>query len=43
MRSVSVDIAVAVADVAYASGLATERRPSDLRGYIQGLQFDPRY
>ncbi|MEO1036998.1 MAG: NAD-dependent malic enzyme [Pseudomonadota bacterium] len=42
IRAVSLDIAVAVAEVALASGLA-ENAPSDLRGHIAALMHDPTY
>jgi malate dehydrogenase (oxaloacetate-decarboxylating)(NADP+) len=43
IREISASIAVAVAEVAYARGLATEKRPADLRDYIERLMYVPTY
>jgi malate dehydrogenase (oxaloacetate-decarboxylating)(NADP+) len=43
IRNISLQIAVEVAEVAYASGLAAEPRPKDLQAFIQEQMFDPRY
>jgi malate dehydrogenase (oxaloacetate-decarboxylating)(NADP+) len=43
VRHVSARIAAAVADVAYANGLARKERPADLVAYVEGHMYDPRY
>jgi len=43
VRQGSLEIAVAVAEVAYQRGLATRPKPRDLREFIQSLMFEPRY
>ena len=43
IREVSLAIAVAVAEVAYAGGLASRPRPQDLAAYIQSIMFEPDY
>jgi malate dehydrogenase (oxaloacetate-decarboxylating)(NADP+) len=43
IREVSLSIAVAVAEVAYARGLAQHARPTDLRGYIAEQMYEPIY
>ena len=43
IRAVSAEIALAVAEQAYAEGLATLPRPDDLRGYILAQMYDPSY
>lgn len=43
IRSVSLAIAVAVAEVAYARGLARVERPADLEEFIRAQMYDPRY
>lgn len=43
IREVSLAIAVEVAELAYRDGLASVPRPDDLRGYIEGLMFEPDY
>jgi malate dehydrogenase (oxaloacetate-decarboxylating)(NADP+) len=43
IREVSLRIAVAVAEVAYASHLATSPKPGDLRGHIRSVMFEPDY
>ena len=43
VRSVSAHIAAAVAEVAFAEGLARVERPADLLEYVQGHMYDPRY
>lgn len=43
IRAVSAEIAIAVAEQAYAEGSARLLRPGDLRGHILGQMYDPRY
>jgi len=43
IREVSLAVAVAVAEEAYASGLAGRPRPDDLSEYIRSLMFEPDY
>ncbi len=43
IRKVSLNIAVAVAETAYAQGLARAERPADLRQSIADGMYDPRY
>ena len=43
MRGVSVEVALAVADVAYAQGHATVPRPSDLRAHVVAEMWQPDY
>ncbi len=43
IRAVSAAIAVAVAEVAYRRGLATQPQPGDLPAYITGQMYVPRY
>jgi len=43
IRDVSVVIATAIAEVAYARGLATVPRPADLPGYIRSIMYEPKY
>lgn len=43
IREVSARIAAAVAEVAYAEGLATLPRPDDLPAYVQSLMYKPSY
>ncbi|MBX2868860.1 MAG: NAD-dependent malic enzyme [Acidiferrobacterales bacterium] len=43
IREVSLNIATAVAEHAYESGLATVPRPEDLRSDIQSMMYDPTY
>ena len=43
IREVSLAIAVAVAEVAYRTGLSSRPRPDDLPGYIQNLMYEPEY
>jgi len=43
IREVSVDIAEAVAEVAYKRGLATKSKPENLAEYIRSLMFVPEY
>ena len=43
IREVSMVIAVAVAEVAYRTGLASRPRPADLSGYIESLMYEPEY
>jgi malate dehydrogenase (oxaloacetate-decarboxylating)(NADP+) len=43
IRDVSTEIAIAVAEEAYSSGLARTDRPSDLKAVITALQYDPAY
>jgi malate dehydrogenase (oxaloacetate-decarboxylating)(NADP+) len=43
IRAVSVDIAVAVAEVAFARGLARIPRPADLEQHVRAHMFEPEY
>jgi malate dehydrogenase (oxaloacetate-decarboxylating)(NADP+) len=43
IRDVSLAVAVAVADIAYARGLASRPRPVDLTGYIESQMYEPEY
>ncbi|MDP6952995.1 MAG: malic enzyme-like NAD(P)-binding protein, partial [Alphaproteobacteria bacterium] len=43
IRALSLAIAVAVAEVAYAQGLATIERPDDLEATIAAGMYDPYY
>jgi malate dehydrogenase (oxaloacetate-decarboxylating)(NADP+) len=43
IRDVSLAIAVAIAQVAYAQGLARAPKPEDLRAHIKSLMFEPSY
>ncbi|GMQ80602.1 MAG: NAD-dependent malic enzyme [Rhodothermia bacterium] len=43
IRKVSLQIAIAVAEAAYETGLATETRPENLEEHIAGLMYDPTY
>ncbi|MGI6657644.1 MAG: NAD-dependent malic enzyme [Desulfobulbus sp.] len=43
IREVSLSVAVAVAELAYERGLASQPRPDDLEAYIESLMFDPLY
>ena len=43
IREVSLEVAVAVAEVAYAKGLAVKPRPDDLAASIRLLMFEPDY
>jgi malate dehydrogenase (oxaloacetate-decarboxylating)(NADP+) len=43
IREVSLDIAVAVAKIAYRDGLAQVPRPDDLKAFIQSQMFTPAY
>lgn len=43
VRRTSLDIASAVAEVAYESGLARVPRPRDLEAHIRAQMYDPRY
>lgn len=43
VREVSVHIAVAVAEIAWKRGLASEPRPADVRAFIRGRMYDPAY
>jgi len=43
IRQVSLDVAMAVAEIAYANGLATQPRPDDLAATVQALMFEPVY
>jgi malate dehydrogenase (oxaloacetate-decarboxylating)(NADP+) len=41
IREVSASIAAAVAENAFATGTATERKPRNMMEYIQSLMYDP--
>ena len=43
IRAVSLHIAVAVAEKAYATGLAQLSRPADLKGHIERMMYQPDY
>lgn len=43
VRHVSLSIACAVAEVAFARGLASVERPADLRAHVAGLVYEPTY
>ena len=43
IRKVSLEIAVALAEKAYECGVAQNPKPSDLRGTIEALMYDPEY
>jgi malate dehydrogenase (oxaloacetate-decarboxylating)(NADP+) len=43
IREVSAAIAVAVAEVAYQQGLATQPKPEDMLAHIEALMYVPRY
>jgi malate dehydrogenase (oxaloacetate-decarboxylating)(NADP+) len=43
LRAVSLDIAVAVADIAYRNNLARSPRPLDLRACVSAERFEPIY
>ena len=43
IRAISASIAIAVANVAYERGLATEARPADLRARVERLMYVPTY
>ncbi len=43
IRSVSLNIAVAVAETAYEQELAREPRPDDLETFIAAQMYDPTY
>ena len=43
IRDVSATIATAVAEYAWAEGLATKDRPNDVMGHVRAKMYDPRY
>ena len=43
IRAISASIAIAVANVAYERGLATEPRPGDMRARVESLMYVPTY
>ncbi|TCT22154.1 NAD-dependent malic enzyme [Thiobaca trueperi] len=43
IREISVQIAVAVCEIAFAEGLAGIKRPNDLESFIRARMFEPRY
>ncbi|WP_049834992.1 NAD-dependent malic enzyme [Octadecabacter temperatus] len=43
IRTASLDIAVAIAEIAFTEGLAGISRPDDLRGFIAERMYSPRY
>jgi malate dehydrogenase (oxaloacetate-decarboxylating)(NADP+) len=43
IREVSLRIAVAVAQVAWQSGLATKPRPKDVTAHVRALVYEPEY
>lgn len=43
IREVSLEIATAVAEIAYRDGLAREAKPADVRAHVASLMYDPSY
>jgi malate dehydrogenase (oxaloacetate-decarboxylating)(NADP+) len=43
IRKVSANIAVAVAQLAYDNGLATENDPANLLEHVKSMMFEPNY
>ena len=43
IRQISLNIAVAVAELAFDEGLAGIQRPENLAGFIQAQMFEPQY
>jgi malate dehydrogenase (oxaloacetate-decarboxylating)(NADP+) len=43
IRQISLDIAVAVAELAFEEGLARVQRPDDITAFIQSQMFEPHY
>ena len=43
IRDISLNVAMAVAEVAYEKGLARIPRPDDLKAFIQSQMFTPEY
>lgn len=43
IREVSLQIAVAVAEKAFATGLARSKRPKDLTAHIKAMMYEPDY
>ncbi|MBU4319078.1 MAG: NAD-dependent malic enzyme [Proteobacteria bacterium] len=43
IREVSLDIATAISQIAYARGLAEEPEPSDIKAFLKSKMYDPRY
>jgi malate dehydrogenase (oxaloacetate-decarboxylating)(NADP+) len=43
IRAVSLEIAIAVAEQAYAEGVAQLKKPASLRNHIAALLYDPTY
>ena len=43
IRDVSVGIAVAVAEEAFAAGLSAAARPADLEAHVRSLMYEPDY
>jgi malate dehydrogenase (oxaloacetate-decarboxylating)(NADP+) len=43
VREVSAHIATAVAEVAFARGLAGVDRPADVQAYVRSQMYDPSY
>jgi len=43
IREVSLAVAVAVAEIAYAKGLASKPRPADLTSFIESQMYEPEY
>ncbi|MDR2982526.1 MAG: hypothetical protein LBV12_09810, partial [Puniceicoccales bacterium] len=43
IRSVSLEIGVAVAEVVFKRGLTSMRQPKDLRAYVKSCMFEPEY
>jgi malate dehydrogenase (oxaloacetate-decarboxylating)(NADP+) len=43
IRDVSLDIATAIAELAWQQGLAQAERPADIRQYIRAMMYEPDY
>lgn len=43
IRQISLEIAVAVAEVAFKDRLASVQQPDDIKAYIQSQMFEPQY
>jgi malate dehydrogenase (oxaloacetate-decarboxylating)(NADP+) len=43
IRQISLDIAVAVAELAFEAGLARVEQPENITAFIQSQMFEPRY
>ena len=43
IRDLSLSVATSVAEVGYATGIASLRRPDDLRAHLAGSMYQPYY